>query len=654
MDNQESKNQIDLRRLEDNFLRVLAGSVGVAAISFFSTWILFVRNEPSESKDKLLALVTGLAVLTFGLLSLGKKFKFPGLTYISSLGVISVFSGILIVEHKEMAKEHPMGFGVYSFLIAILITPFLPKIVKGFIEKKMVRILLVPLAVFILSSVLLAFIQWNGTLVESAHSEYVINEILARGAGYIPFQDFIPQYSYLLSWVFAPAVRFLNADQAVQLIVLVLSAGSILCLGLVLWLGKKAFPKLPVVFLVIAMIPFTTPTPGWNRATFSGPISTLLSGPSIRVLGGFLVGVTLYIYICGFTRNTKGTRFGVFAGAVGSLVAWNNFDFGVASLVTALFVLLVFIGSANTKYWKYFYAYLMGVLGSSMILFLTLGLIGGAPKIEFLAWFSRQFGGGFGSVTISVPGPVLVNFPLIFGVATLGTYALIMVARKIQSYKSTDSKLDAALITAFFGVWSVLCLPYYLNRSYQAGQMSIEYIGLAVALIGAISLVFNSWVKPGKEFLGAKLLTSSLLAFSISTIVVIPNITMEWDRLHGANTNGRIPRPLLAGVISNMDEVKNFARQKGLTLGYYGEIGNYIEKKYEVPSVNIFNNPADMFQSNDSVQVSCAHLTQKNYPLLMVSEIGKMTFAWKDGSLCDGLYRVIKSGSGVYLAQRDR
>lgn len=640
-----------LSKFEANSLRVLAGGVGIAAIGFILTWAIFVRDNPSESKDKLLALATGLSVLIFGLRALKANQKFKKSEWLAIAGIVSVFAGILIIENKPMSKEHPMGFGPIAFSLAVAILLFIPYWVEKSIHSRTWRIALWPIAIFISLSVLLAFVQWNGTLVESGHSEYVVNEILARGTGYVPYRDFIPQYSYLLSWLFAPFVSNLNAEQAMQLIVITLSLGSIFCLALVIWLGKRAFPKMPIVLLIVIMIPFTTPTPGWNRSSFSGPISTLLSGPSIRVLGGFVVGLTLYLYLTGFVTGRRGTKFGIFAGSVAALVAWNNFDFGIAALVSSIFVLSLFTLTSKVNYWIYLKAYLLGMLACSSLLFLAFAVLGGLPRFEFLGWFSRQFGGGFGSVTISVPGPVLVNFPMIFGIATLGVYALIFVARSKKDSELVAKKLDASVLTTFFGVWSILCLPYYLNRSYQAGQMSIQYIGLSVALIGAISLTYGAWRERKREWIFARTLASSLVAFAISTIVVIPNVTMEWDRLNGGNSNGTLPRPWLQNVIANLDTVETFAKSESLSLAYYGESGHYVKKKFDIPSANLFNNPLDMFQSDAAVQVACRHLAEKGFQLLIMTETGKQTFAWQDGSLCEGLYTIIQSGEGVYLAR---
>jgi hypothetical protein len=640
------------REFSLTLLKYLSASIGIGALAFISTWVLLVRGNASESTDKLLALMTGLSVLFYGLVSLGRRFKVKYEVFFAGIAIASILVGIYVIENKPMSKEHPMGFGPQVLVLTLVLIPLLPNLVQRTIDTKRFKFLWIPFSVFIFVSVLLAFIQWNGTLVESAHSEYVVNEILSEGVGNTPYVDFIPQYSYLLSWLFAPIVNALSADAAMQAIIITLSVGSIFCLGLVLWLSKQAFPRLPYIFIVVLILAFTTPTPGWNRTAFSGPISTLLSGPSIRVLGGFLTGASLYWLCLKIYRSTAKIHHAVIASTVGTLVAWNNFDFGIASLVTALIVLFTFSRKYKKSSRQFFKVYILSIPAVSSILLVLLGIFGGFPNLDRLAWFSRQFGGGFGSVTISVPGPVLVNFPVIFGIATFGTFALVQVLSKYSNSLIGEANIKPAILASFFGIWSILCLPYYLNRSYQAGQMSIEYLGLAVALVATFSLVYEAWKNGWKKDFLPKQLVSLIMSFAIATVVLLPNITMEWDRLNGGNPNGTIPRPWLVQTLKQLPAAQQYANENGLELGFYGENGNFIEKKYGVESMNLFNNPLDMFQSQSAIQEACNFYASTSPKLILLTDTAKSTFAWNDGSLCEGLFTILSNEQGLTLAER--
>jgi hypothetical protein len=335
-------------------------------------------------------------------------------------------------------------------------------------------------------------------------------------------------------------------------------------------------------------------------------------------------------------------------------VAWNNFDFGIASLVAALIVLFVFTKKFGKSSSTFFINYLLSIPTVSIFLLALLASIGGFPNLDKLAWFSRQFGGGFGSVTISVPGPVLMNFPIIFGVATFGTFALATLLAKHSNDAVGSRNIKPAILASFFGIWSILCLPYYLNRSYQAGQMSIEYLGLAVAFVATFSLVYEAWKENWRRDFIPKQLVSVMMSFAIATVVVLPNITMEIDRLKGGNPNGTIPRPWLVETLKQLPAAKAYASDNELTLGFYGENGNYVEKKYGVPSINLFNNPLDMFQSQAAVLEACQHYASTLPNVLLLTETAKASFAWNDGSLCDGLYVMLENPQGLLLAKRQK
>ena len=45
-----------------------------------------------------------------------------------------------------------------------------------------------------------------------------------------------------------------------------------------------------------------------------------------------------------------------------------------------------------------------------------------------------------------------------------------------------------------------------------------------------------------------------------------------------------------------------------------------------------------MFQSDNAVKLSCDNLKNLKKDLLVMTDSAEQTFAWQDGSLCEGLY----------------
>ena len=611
-------------------------SFGVVATTIFITWTASGSTGRTESSDKLVYISAGLSALIFGLYSLKKRIGKISYKAVLFLAWIFAFIGIFVVEHKDMSKEHPMGFGVGVGLLALLIFLML----YCYRDKKKLNLFLKIfswlISVFVMVSVSLAYFQTQTTLLESGHSEYVINEIWSPAAGFNTYQDFIPQYVYLIGWVLKPILLGLGAVDGTRALILILTAFGFLCLLMMIWLSRMAWPQLPWPLLILILVPFSTPTPGWNRISFIGPASTLLSGPALRVLGGLLVGMAMIVALDRIFNHKSKVWVVSFPGLVSALVIWNNLDFGLAAFVACLVVLVsasLVLEDSKTLTVPFF---LLGHLVGHVAVLFFLNAQGAIPNWSYFGWFIRQFGGGFGGVTIEVPGPVLISPPLMFASASVGVYGILRW-KKFSEELKTPQNWRAAITASFFGSFCVFALPYYINRSYHAGQMSILYIPLGVALVASLGLVFNTR-NVGEKMNFERAFPIFISSFMAATIFLIPNPFIEWKRLSGGNPNGTFPRPPLQKVIDKMPEALAYARENGKSIGFFGEGGNYVHALNNFPSANIFNSPLDMFQSDAALQLSCRILKERNYDILLLTESAELTFAWNDGSLCQGLY----------------
>ena len=629
LDNTVKSNPLD-------FALLAIGSISFAAIFI---WITTGSSTRTETSDKLTYLFSGIAALAVGLAALKKPLNSALVTTFALFSWGSIFVGITAVEHFDMSKEHPMGFGWKVTLLTVVLLPILYFYLKSSDKwKRIILILWLP-AIFVSTSVALAFWQTSTTLLESGHSEYVLNEILAPAAGYNTYQDFVPQYSFLLGWLLKPVLISLGVVSGTSFLVNLLTFFGFVSLVIMVSFAKSAWPKLPWPLLLLAVIPFCTPTPSWNRISFIGPASTLLSGPAIRIFGGMVVGAVTVFAARRLIFGRKYKILVVSAGAICSVAIWNNLDFGLAATVASTLVVAV---SGFISFYKSKSAILFHVFGQILghiFVLLYLSIQGGVPNWSLFAWFARQFGGGFGSVTIEMPGAVNLAFPLIMGSAATGIY-YILTRGKINSEISDpkiNEQVNAAIIASYFGLFSGFALPYYVNRSYHAGQMSMLYIPLATALIALCSLMVSSTPKIQMSNL-RNTFPALILAFMMATVVLLPNPSIEMKRITGGNPNGTFPRPPLVAAINEISNSQNYAYQNGKSLGFYGEGGNYVHMLNGIESVNIFNSPLDMFQSDASIKLSCDNLSRLKKDLLVMTDSAEQTFAWQDGSLCEGLY----------------
>jgi hypothetical protein len=632
-----SKNRATATRL--NLLDFTLVTFGAISTSSIATWVLSGSKIRTETSDKLTYLAAGLAALIVGITALLRPITASIITMFSIVSWASIFVGVTAVEHFNMSKEHPMGFGWKVTLVMICILPLTYYYLKSPDKFKKIALLLWIPAAFVSTSLTLAFWQTTTTLLESGHSEYVLNEILGPAAGYNTYQDFVPQYSFLLGWLIKPILVSMGAVSGTAFLVNLLTALGYVSLLIMVFLAKSAWPKLPWPILLIAVIPFCSPTPSWNRVSFIGPASTLLSGPPIRIFGGMLVGLATVLVARRILFKQTNKVLIVLVGVLCSVIVWNNLDFGLAATVASTLVISASGFVSNYKNRLAIIFHLSGQFFGHVLVLVFLRIIGGTPNWGLFGWFARQFGGGFGSVTIEMPGAVNLGFPLIMGTAAVGIY-FILSRGKIDFEvvdEKTKEQANAAVIAAYFGLFSGFALPYYVNRSYHAGQMSMLYIPLATALIAACFLMVSSTPKIVMSNLRNSF-PALILAFMMATVILLPNPSVEIERITGGNPNGTFPRPPLVKAINEIPISEKYANESGKTIGFYGEGGNYVHMLTGIDSVNIFNSPLDMFQSNASVKLSCDNLKNFNKDLLVMTDSAEQTFAWNDGSLCEGLY----------------
>jgi hypothetical protein len=532
-----------------------------------------------------------------------------------------------------------MGFGWQVTILTFALTPIIYNYLRNQEKFKSITKLLWFPALFVTGCLSIAFWQTPTTLLESGHSEYVINEILAPAAGYNPYQQFVPQYSFLLGWMLKPIVVSLGVVNGTTFLVNFLTVLGYTSLLIMVYFARLSWPTLPFPLLLLAVIPFCSPTPGWNRISFIGPASTLLSGPPIRILGGMVVGAATIFVARSVLSNSKVKLQVVFLGMLCSLIVWNNLDFGLAATLASTILIMVcgFTGKSNNK--SALFLHIVGQFIGHLVVLIILRILGATPNWDLFGWFARQFGAGFGAITIEMPGAVNLAFPLIMGSAITGLYYIVKNGKfTLESDKDpVVSKFTTAIIAAYFGMFSGFALPYYVNRSFHAGQMSILYIPLATALIATTALMVGD-IKKNQISNLRNSFPSLILAFMMATVYLIPNPSIELKRINGGNPNGTFPRPPLVSAINEVPNVKNYANEKNMSLGFYGEGGNYVKMLTGVDSVNIFNSPLDMFQSNSAVELSCNNLAAQKKDLLVLTDSAEQTFAWEDKSLCNGLY----------------
>ena len=629
-------------------------SIGIVSIFSYVAWLLTgigVRNETSDKITFLSAMLGGLFAIYFAL-----KFtiKQPVINFFATISWLSLLVGIFVVEHIKMSKEHPMGFGWQVGLLTFLVMPFFYLFLKHPNKYKKIELALWIPALFVLVCLILAFYQTPRTLLEVQHSEFIINEAWGFTVGNNSYQTFIPQYTFLLGLILKPFLLNFSAVAGTNFIVLFLTVLGYISIILMIFISKLAWPKLPIQIILLATIPFCTITPGWNRVSFIGPASTLLSGPPIRIFGGMIIGIiTLFISKKLLTSKTPKTS--LFSlGALCAIVIWNNLDFGLAATL-ASFIVISFCGFISDYRNKLaFLIHIAGQVFGHVVILLILSYLNLLPNWNYFGWFARQFAGGFGSVTIEMLGPVNLAFPLIIGSSVIGIYYLFSKSKNIIQLKTnqSDVNITAGITASYFGLFCTFALPYYVNRSYHSGQMSILYIPLATALIAICSLFVNDGISYKSTTL-RKLFPSLIISFMIASSILIPNPNIELNRISGNNQITQYPRSSVTKAINQIPLAQQYAKETNKSISYYGESENYVKALTGLQTVSIFNTPLDIFNSQNFVKLNCDYLNSNGTDFLVLSSDAENAFAWPDGSLCEGLYtKVLIPNIGILGVRR--
>ena len=607
--------------------------------SFFMLcfWAFYMKTHPSESADKLF--FVGSAIFSVGASYLVSKFNnLRHAVSIPLFAIVSLSIGIIVKENQNMSREHVMGFGLSVFIIVVFLVFLFMYFIK-IIETKIFYFSSFIFAIFCSVLAILSFYQTRNSLIESQHSEYVVNELLAPRTGYTQYSNFIPQYTFVLGYVFTLIPQTVSVFNAIQIIVITLTITAFISLLVAIYISASFLKGIKSRWLIAAaiIIPLTSVTAGWGRASFVGPPTTLLSGPAIRVFCGMVLAIGLLFFInLKNSENIKKSNLKISAlGIIAGIESLINFDFGLAAAL-ALYITIILLSLNKIEFIKSSFVYCIAFISTWTLVIGILIATGNSPKSDLFAWFIRQFGGGFGSVTISYPGPVMFALPTIF---TIMIYSLVVTWKYLRSERteSENFNLKISIFTFYFSAWCFFSTPYYLNRSYHSGQMSTLYLPLSVAIAGVFALYIRNKGFTFKNF--HSFVPALVIAVSIGSIWISPNPSIEIKRIQRNNPDGNLPRPEISQIIKNQENIKSEMKKFG-QFAYFGEEGNIIESATKIKSANIFNNPLDMFQSNNSIKLQCDFLNQLNYKYLLLSTTATGAFAWDDGSLCDGMYKI--------------
>jgi hypothetical protein len=304
----------------------------------------------------------------------------------------------------------------------------------------------------------------------------------------------------------------------------------------------------------------------------------------------------------------------------------------VASLYISIILTKLF--SKRIKVVQTFYLS-AGVLLGLALYPVLLTFLGYKINLDYLAFFTRQFGSGFSSQPINPIGPIIVIFPLLF---ILLSFHFIIGFNAKQNEKFL---LINSFTGVFFSIFCILSFPYYVNRSIVSGQLQLYLLPMSISLAILIGFLLQSnYFKDLRSNFREKNYYNTLInlplvilcVLPISTLILFPNPKIELTRIFTdikftdlvfpPETLQKWPPSTISITMDNIDLAKSFAKNYSKEVAFFGSMSNYISVKKDIQSVNVFNSPDDFRISESSLMIGCDFLTSRNFAFLILDHDG--------------------------------
>ena len=623
---------------------------GLVAASTLTFQLLRSGNK-SESWDKAI-FATALVVGIFGFISLfivkTRHFKFDIATF--ALALVGIILGVAGIEQHDpingvvLSNRLWLGYGPYTLIPLLVLAAVIWRIWTWKNLGNLWKTLLAFVAGISLILASLSFWQDANSIIDPDHSEYVLNEVMAIRAGNWPFENFIPQYQTVYTFV-AAMLGGTSTDSTAEIILLLMVIVTLLCLVIGILLVRLTHPHKSLIPAILIVIPFTAVTQFPTREGYMGSIASLLSGLSIRIFPGLLLFSFALWVLTSPRLNAKNSRFAfLILGIISGWTMWSSQDFGIAATITTFVIISIVPLKTGIKKIAALISLTVGFVAGFFTYHLISLLTGHSINYDYFAFFARQFGSGFGAENMRTPGPVLVILPLIIALAVAHLHV-------IRVSQSIDSEFSARLYSngvlgLLFSSWSTLGFSYYLNRSYASGQMQILFLPISIALGALISSVLLlrerenrptaeiSIRNPVQSKSRHSLVFTLIAALPLATVISLPNPSIELDRISQGAQSPRWPKPTITAAIADAQAGVEFAKKNSVSIAYFGASSNYVSDTTGIKSAAILNSPFDLYMSQETVRVTCQYLESLKPQYLVLGDEGAALFQFENKTLC--------------------
>lgn len=639
-----------LSRYSDQVSILFSKIFGLVAFSTL-TFQIMRSGDKSETWDKLIffiAVVTGFISFIVIFLLKTKKFVFGLFTFTTS--IIGIVLGVGGIEEHDpingiiLSNRLWLGFGPFVLVLLFASSLFVWKLWEWNSLKTIWKLVFFIFSLVAIALSSLSFYQDSKVVIDPDHSEYVLNEVMAIQAGNWPFENFIPQYQTIYTFI-AALLNSANSDEIAQIIFLLMSIAAFIVIAVGVLLVRQALPSKAAIPAVLLVVPLTAVTPFPTREGVMGSIASLLSGLPIRILPGvMLFSLTFWVLTSPRFSGLKARVGFLILGMVSGWTTWSSQDFGIAAAVTTAVVISIIPTTVKISKINSIFFYMVGFIPGFLTYQFISIIMGHRVNYNYFAFFARQFGSGFGAENIRTPGPVLIILPLIIAMTAVHLF-LLRNARSVQG-PIADKLHSNSVLGLLFAVWSVLGFTYYLNRSYASGQLQILFLPISISLgilIGSVLYLRQAEGRFLSEITNRSLIAHKSRHLTVLTLVVslpfsslllLPNPSVEFERIMQGQESPKWPKPSIKSSIKDAQAGLEFAKMNNATVAFFGASSNYVSYSTGIESAAILNSPFDLYMSAETVKVACQYLERLRPDFLIMSDEGASLFQFENQTLC--------------------
>jgi len=583
-----------LKNLEIEFFESKFINLFINLFSIFSACFIFLQFERYEGNSEkwdilLFFLLLLVVVISFFALREEREYLFSRNIPLSILGFYSLYKGVTVIEYEtwpglETAAGNVFwfGFGVEVFIFSIVISPFVLKIL--FSSNKYIHTLRITIFLYLTLSYLFSHYQFTDTLIDIVHSSYVFDEILSIKSGKFPYQDFIPQYQTLFTYI-SILLPDLKITSFLNIYLFGFFCISVFILFVSIRLISKSYQDFNFVNSTIIFVPFLVVAPiFYNRLGYGGTIAALLTAYPVRIFPFFLIFLIFYksySFPQGKYPVISDSKFLYFAFYLLGLNLLNNFEFGLAAIFTCFSILFItaLISKQNIKPTIRKIIFLLFIVALGPITLVGLYKLQNLNfEINYIGWWFKQYAASNAlGKKIVIPGPSQFILPILLSTLLGHVY--------FYKYSLTNSKNSLTLMrNSIFGMgfclFTIFGLPYFIGRSYASGQLQIFLLPVSLSfalMIGSVltnSKISNKNIYSINHESSNSIFFMVLISIFISSSVISSTPNREVERIVNGRDSVNWPSQSQIQIINEVSELKNLL--PGKKIGYFGDFSNII------------------------------------------------------------------------------